>query len=563
MIWQLNNTSIRNPSRSKKLIEVYSQNGFIEGLFEIANTKAQIELYEACKNANAIKSNADSDENKAWWGRKIRLTLKEFGLISPIDTEEYAAGEITKTGLALANAESSFEILDILQRIIFNLETRKDNDKYTFRPIPLMINILFELGKETSSSEISRHEFALIIQNYKPNYEFSNYVKDIVTLRENLKDNEGKKLEFYKNKYEVFSREVGMATNTIKAEYPDVTFRVLILSQIFMSKGKGIMLNPQYEKLIPILKNDSTVCKNIESYYSKIMNLPSLPFDNNRDELFQVVSDNYKSLKERKVAGKNDLREPSLSMSTQELDKIRLKQNEIILKSNECAYADSQRHKTDIILKWFERLTNTKMKNYYHDDEYIGYEDGERPQYLEWIVWRAFLSINSLINKPYESRKFKIGPDFKPISHAPSRVPDLIFEFESFILVVEVTFQTSSRQVANENEPVRRHVAQVSDEFNKPVYGLLIAPEININTIDEFKKYDYYYLDDDTRADVNIIPLTISKFLEFFKDIEKANPDNPTKLVKIFENCFDNREMKIKKWQEYINEQFINIQRPK
>lgn len=36
----------------------------------------------------------------------------------------------------------------------------------------------------------------------------------------------------------------------------------------------------------------------------------------------------------------------------------------------------------------------------------------ERPAYLEWILWRAFLAIDTLVNKPYEVRSFKIDQDF-------------------------------------------------------------------------------------------------------------------------------------------------------
>ncbi len=58
------------------------------------------------------------------------------------------------------------------------------------------------------------------------------------------------------------------------------------------------------------------------------------------------------------------------------------------------------------------------------------------PAYFEWVLWRAFLAINSLANKPYEARRYKIDQDFLPVGTAPGGGPDLIFEFEDFVIVV-------------------------------------------------------------------------------------------------------------------------------
>lgn len=76
----------------------------------------------------------------------------------------------------------------------------------------------------------------------------------------------------------------------------------------------------------------------------------------------------------------------------------------------------------------------------------------EAPAYFEWVLWRAFLAINSLANKPYEARRFKIDQDFLPVGTAPGNGPDLIFEFHDFVIVVEVTLTDNSRQEAAEGE---------------------------------------------------------------------------------------------------------------
>ncbi len=154
----------------------------------------------------------------------------------------------------------------------------------------------------------------------------------------------------------------------------------------------------------------------------------------------------------------------------------------------------------------------------------------ERPAYLEWTLWRAFLAINSLVNKPYEARHFKIDRDFLPVGHAPGGRPDMFFEFTDFVLVVEVTLTASSRQEAAEGEPVRRHVADYvvrHRDSGKDVYGLFVANSIDSNTAATFA-IGQWYLRDDTRLDLLIVPLALEQFAELFRAgfaVSALNPE--------------------------------------
>ncbi len=82
--------------------------------------------------------------------------------------------------------------------------------------------------------------------------------------------------------------------------------------------------------------------------------------------------------------------------------------------------------------------------------------------------------MDSLINEPYQVRRFNVDQDFMPVSTAPGNGPDLIAEFDDRIVVIEVTLSESSRQEAMEGEPVRRHVANLMLQSDKPVYLSLI-----------------------------------------------------------------------------------------
>lgn len=69
----------------------------------------------------------------------------------------------------------------------------------------------------------------------------------------------------------------------------------------------------------------------------------------------------------------------------------------------------------------------------------------------------------------------------------PDDGTDIVFEFEDYIIVVEVTMPTNSRQEAMEGEPVRRQVAHLVMSNNKPVYGVLVANKIDLNTEEAFR----------------------------------------------------------------------------
>lgn len=107
-----------------------------------------------------------------------------------------------------------------------------------------------------------------------------------------------------------------------------------------------------------------------------------------------------------------------------------------------------------------------------------------------------------------------------PVGTAPGNGPDLIFEFDDFVIVVEVTLTDNSRQEAAEGEPVRRHVAELVSHYGaqsgKPVYGLFIANRIDPNTAETFRIGVWFTRTND-KMRLDIIPLTLAQFKAFFE----------------------------------------------
>jgi hypothetical protein len=185
---------------------------------------------------------------------------------------------------------------------------------------------------------------------------------------------------------------------------------------------------------------------------------------------------------------------------------------------------------------------------------------GEGPAYLEWAVWRAFLAINKLMNPPFESRKFKVDRDFLPTNHAPGNGPDLVFEFASYVLVVEVTLLTSDRQATAEQVGVRRHVYEIAKNAkDKPVYCLFLAPSIKNETARDFRKASYEE-DDGSELDLTIIPITISTFMHTFNSLLKEKEPNSQIFQTLIDKCagFATQSTSTTEWMATVEETFLS-----
>jgi len=133
-------------------------------------------------------------------------------------------------------------------------------------------------------------------------------------------------------------------------------------------------------------------------------------------------------------------------------------------------------------------------------------------------------------------RRFNIDQDFLPVSTAPGNGPDLIAEFVDCVVVIEVTLSENSRQEAMEGEPVRRHVADLMIQYNKPVYGLFIANRIDSNTAETFR-IGVWYTHDDERLNLHIVPFTLAQFSSLFRELFTSGNVKPQAIVQLMSEC--------------------------
>lgn len=289
--------------------------------------------------------------------------------------------------------------------------------------------------------------------------------------------------------------------------------RYLKLTGLFVEEGiSKLSIAKHKETIVSQILTTEYQSVQANKYPSTIAKGASLPTDN-ENEAIKVIKSLYQLLLQN---GEDVKPLPNLfELSVKDLSQLRIKLENQWINTLEKKYAEDQVNQWKDILDYMKELQKPNK---------IGKRgslipSGEGPAYLEWTIWRAFLAINSLQNYPWEARKFTVDRSFKPVRHAAGGDADMIFEFEDFVFVVEVTLTSSSRQEAAEGEPVRRHVAKYVDDYElkgKRVYGLFIANNINTNTAETFR-IGVWYRNDDSQLSVQIVPITLEDFSNLFE----------------------------------------------
>lgn len=277
----------------------------------------------------------------------------------------------------------------------------------------------------------------------------------------------------------------------------------------------------------------------------------TLPTDN-KETALAVLDKLIQELRQRKISFDKN----SYPLDTPaDIAIARYEAETLIAESYEEEYAVRQAEEWEEIAAYMQLLMNPRSKVKFKDVE-LRIPSSEAPAYFEWVLWRAFLAINHLVNKPYDVRRFKIDQDFSPVGTAPGNGPDLICEFDDFVLVVEVTLTDNSRQEAAEGEPVRRHVANLVIDHHaqtgKPVYGLFLANRIDSNTAETFR-IGVWYTSDDEKLYLNIVPFTLAQFKILFESLFRCERTEPKLIRNLIEVCCELRaEYEAPAWKREI-----------
>ena len=518
--WHLGNTTVRSPFRLRDGLVALSTSSLQGNL----RGEEQERAFRRLLGEHGIVELGDDDTYSV--GRKWRSALNKLGFLYPevppasgIPQSEIGPIDMcTPNGWRLIRADTVPAMQECFLRALaahyIPSALERKFDFAVFSPLRHTLAIMLELEKQTGESRLNFVEMAVVVQLTSSDESLADIVAQVLALRARRLASPNKR-KFDRQEREAAAVLHGYAAGTFN-DYADTNLRYLKATGLVQSKGRGLSLVPEKHVFVEKLIQDTGIPDSDRSYFITLCNGAKLPTDN-KDSALAVLDDLLQQLEKRGIpfdaTGKPTDTPADIAIIRHQIEGI-------LSERNEEEYATRQAVEWEEIAAYMELIITRKGKKTLSNGEDIEVPQAEAPAYFEWVLWRAFLAINSLANKPYEARRFKIDQDFLPVGTAPGNGPDLIFEFHDFVIVVEVTLTDNSRQEAAEGEPVRRHVADLVSHYGaqsgKPVYGLFIANRIDSNTAETFRIGVWFTRTDD-KMRLDIIPVTLVQFKAFFE----------------------------------------------
>lgn len=551
-IWLIGNTGMRNPWRIPGGFKVYVESNQVG---RIREPKDQMAFKRILAAAGEIGGDPNKDKD-ASITRKYRLMFNKYGFTYPEvmskdgfrQDELGKADDLTPAGRAFYHADTLQAQQEcFLRGLIVPME---ELDAHTvYAPLLWVLQIMFKLYDRTGDYKIHFIEFAVCVQTSTPKYDLDAVVEAILNIRNDRKAAVNKKKFDSELIHRAWKRYCKEERNF--RDYADMNMRYLISTGIVKHAGRGITLVVEYKSMAKELSRNSTSTASLKERYTMLCKGAPLPTDN-ANIAHQVLQDLIAELDTYNIS----YTLPDIPLDTPQninIARQNLKRNIDYYKEEE--YARSQCRHWEEIYEYMQLLiANNGKEKELDDDNVIKVPKSEAAAYFEWVLWRAFLAIDHTVNKPYEARSFNIDQDYLPVGTAPGGGPDMIFEFQEYVIVVEVTLSTNSRQEAMEGEPVRRHVADLVQKYDKPVYGLFVANRVDSNTAETFR-IGVWYTKDDERLNLNIVPLTLEQFSAFFKAVFVGNRARPQEVIELLNQCGSYRKScEAPEWKKKIGE---------
>lgn len=426
------------------------------------------------------------------------------------------------------------------------------------KPFILLLQVL-KLLQDGGHDGLNKFETGLFLQKFQDHTEDlpQEIVDRVLQYRQELAAcTNATQTRELKNRYkEALGDDIGINPNSVVGDYSDTTFRYFSLSGLFTRIGRTIVIRPNKQDFVNrLLESEPTFLfeTNSQAYLDSFYkNTYALPTDNREFALLEI--DILKAgIRDR---GNALLVQANAINDTSTLDEIQAIRFQLIEYNNwerEEDFANEQQQPEAIrdIINYLRVLNGETIAD--------GPEIDDRPAYLEWAVWRSFLAIDDLVSPAYQTRRFPVDQDFHPRNTAPGGGADLLFEFETYVLVVEVTLTTSHRQMAVESEPVRRHTVQYKEQFpDKDVYCLFIAPSVDNNVAETFRIGVWYKQDDEEF--VNIVPMNLSDFINAMEALSVFKYSNGH-FKNLIERCLVFRNVRAPQWKTNISNE-VNVWR--
>ena len=574
MAWNLGTTTVRNPTRIREGLTLFSNEfaGNIRGadrerlfwrrlketgIVDDVNVEAGLEY---------VPGTTD-DMN----GRKWRATFKKLGFISGDRFRRFPAAtvrfqdlveenlgltgvpyEVTPIGRRLIAATTPGAIQDIFLRQLLRLEitspVEDEGEDFRVKPLVLVLQILDALEARNMKG-VNREEIAAFIQTAHDHTGIASRIEAIVAHRLAREQERGR---VARSRFDAAARNAAGSGAGIQGDslrdYADTTFRYLRMSGLFSVEGKRLRLRPERRVAIDkILEVEPVFIAQTDpkQYLVQFYRGGTIPTDDSNTAL--AIIQRYADLLTQRGIEPRVQAFQLEGRTDHEIEAARHEIQEQYKTEREREYVHSHSTNDETIQDTLEYLKKLG------GDDTAEAEIDDDPSFLEWATWRGLLVFNSLRGEPNKTRNFQIDEDMRPVGTAPGGRPDIVMSYPDFLLVAEVTMMRGSRQEAAEGEPVRRHVSDVftQNADGRDVYGLFVAPVIDLNTTETFRVGTWYR--QGVRRQLSIVPIRLETYTSLISSMI-ARRRTPAELRQLLDECLASRQHEAPEWLESIED---------
>ncbi|WP_318662879.1 AlwI family type II restriction endonuclease [Treponema sp.] len=518
-------TSPRTPEKMIPEIDLLSKN--FEG--KKWNTETQIAFMELLRNENFFNGSGNNDP--AFSARdRINRAPKALGFILLEPTIK-----LTESGKTLISAKRKEEVF--LRQLLkfqipspYHTPSEKAADFYV-KPYLEILRLIYTLGILKFDELMI---FGLQLTDYR---EFDNIVKKIEKFRIDREKTSKKYREFkyyaqmnelqeiYSSelaKGETSTRESNIATAKkflqTKAsnmhDYADACIRYLRATGLVSIShiGRSLSILTEKKKDVEFILNNISrepVFIDDKAKYLDYLGNSELPklLTDNKDSLLQKIKEENPTEQIQESVTIHELKE--------KLDDLIITKREKLIQSQIAEIKDYKKY--DDIQTTFTQIEENDI----YDPSLI----------LEWNVWRGM----TMLDGGNIKANLKFDDFGNPMSTAQGNMADIVCDYETFGLTVEVTMASGQKQYEMEGEPVSRHLAKFKKETGKEAYCLFVAPTINESCIAHF--YGLHNLNISYYGGKSVIvPLPLNVFKKMLEDSFKASYiPNPEQVKSFFE----------------------------
>ena len=518
-------TSPRTPEKMIPEIDLLSKN--FEG--KKWNTETQIAFMELLRNENFFNGSGNNDP--AFSARdRINRAPKALGFILLEPTIK-----LTESGKALISAKRKEEVF--LRQLLkfqipspYHTPSEKAADFYV-KPYLEILRLIYTLGTLKFDELMI---FGLQLTDYR---EFDSIVKKIEKFRIDREKTSKKYREFkyyaqmnelqeiYSSelaKGETSTRESNIATAKkflqTKAsnmhDYADACIRYLRATGLVSIShiGRSLSILTEKKKDVEFILNNISrepVFIDDKAKYLDYLGNSELPklLTDNKDSLLQKIKEENPTEQIQESVTIHELKE--------KLDDLIITKREKLIQSQIAEIKDYKKY--DDIQTTFTQIEENDI----YDPSLI----------LEWNVWRGM----TMLDGGNIKANLKFDDFGNPMSTAQGNMADIVCDYETFGLTVEVTMASGQKQYEMEGEPVSRHLAKFKKETGKEAYCLFVAPTINEACIAHF--YGLHNLNISYYGGKSVIvPLPLNVFKKMLEDSFKASyTPNPQQVKSFFE----------------------------